>query len=301
PTLLALSFISYTLINLAPGDPAQVYLEQHLGVTPTPGEVTHLRHQWGLEHPLLVRYGDWLGDAVQGNLGRSFYTGNSVVSDIGSRVTRTLSLAIPAALLAILLGIPAGVVAAVRRGKLADHLIRLGALGGASFPSFLVGLAFIDIFAVRFHFFPAIGQGGLSSYVLPVVTLSLGPAAILCRLMRASYLETISQDYIRTARAKGLRKWRVIIRHALPNASIVVITALGTIVAGLMLGAVVVETVFGWAGLGQLTIEAIYDRDYPIVQGLMVLAGSVFLLANLAVDVSYHLIDPRVRLGARAR
>lgn len=301
PTLLLLSAISFSLVNLAPGDPAQVYLEQHLGHQPTQHQVDQLRHRWGLDAPFVVRYGRWVGDALQGNLGTSLYTGDPVVSDIAARLPRTLSLALPAGLLAILLGIPAGVASALRRGKPSDHLLRLFAIGGASFPSFLVGLALIDLFAVRLRLLPAIGQGGPASYVLPVVTLGLHPAAVLCRLTRASYLETMGQDYMRTARAKGLRGRAVVLRHGLPNALIVVVTALGTIVAGLMLGAVVVETVFGWAGLGQLSLDAIYNRDYPVVQGLIVLAGTVFLLANLAVDTSYQLLDPRVRLGARQR
>jgi peptide/nickel transport system permease protein len=297
PSLFLLSLATYGLTTLAPGNPVETYLFQRLGQEPTAAQVIQQERRWGLDAPFAIRYEHWLGGVMTGNLGTSFFTGEPVVTEIGHRLPTTLRLALPAAALALLGGVALGSVAALWRDSPLDHLVRVMSLTGASFPSFWVGLLLIEVFAVRLRVLPAVGEAGVASMVLPVLTLALGPMAVLSRVMRASLLEVLGEDFVRTARAKGLSTPAVVIRHALPNALAVVVTLAGSITGGLMLGTVIVEEIFAWPGVGQLTITAIFDRDYPLIQGLILLAGTVFLVVNLAVDLVYPLLDPRVRLG----
>lgn len=300
PTLLGLSFLAFGLANLAPGDPAQQYLTRVLNQPAPQAEVERVRVELGLDRPLVVQYVDWLGDALRGDLGTSYATRRAVSTEIAHRIPYTLQLAIPAALLALLIAIPAGVVSALYRGRLPDHVMRVASLAGASLPSFWLALLLILFFAVHLSLVPVAGRAGLDSYVLPVLTLSLGPAAVLARFTRSTMLEALGDDYVRTARAKGLSGRLVVARHALRNALIPVATDFGTRVAHLVAGAVIVETIFVWPGLGKLTLDAVTERDFPMIQGMVLFAGLAVALINLIVDLSYTLIDARVRVGAKA-
>ena len=300
PTLLGISFIAFGLANLAPGDPAQQYLTRVLG-QPAPTEaIKRVRHELGLDRPLVVQYVDWLGHALTGDLGRSYSTRREVATEIRHRLPYTLQLAIPAALLSLAIAIPFGVFSSLYRGRAPDHALRIASLAGASLPSFWLALLLILFFSVHFSVFPVAGRGGLDSYALPVLTLSLAPAAVLARFTRSTMLEALGEDYVRTARAKGLPARIVVARHAMRNALIPVVTDFGTRLGHLLAGAVIVETIFVWPGLGKLTLDAVTERDYPMIQGMVLFAGLAVAVVNLLVDLSYTLIDARVRSGARA-
>jgi peptide/nickel transport system permease protein len=300
PTLLGLSFIAFGLANLAPGDPAQQYLTRVLNQPASQEEIERVREELGLDRPLAVQYVDWLGDALRGDLGVSYATRRPVTTEIAHRVPYTLQLAIPAALLALVIAIPAGVVSALYRGRLPDHVMRVASLAGASLPSFWLALLLILFFAVHLSLVPVAGREGLDSYLLPTLTLALGPAAVLARFTRSTMLEALGDDYVRTARAKGLTARLVVARHALRNALIPVATDFGTRLSHLVAGAVIVETIFVWPGLGKLTLDAVTERDFPMIQGVVLFGGLTVALINLVVDLSYTLIDARVRVGTKA-
>ncbi len=300
PTLLGLSVIAFGLANLAPGDVAATYLTRVLNQPPSTEQIERVRHELGLDRPVVVQYVNWLGDAVQGDLGVSYSTRGSVAAELRRRVPFTLQLAVPAALLALLIAIPSGVISALYRSRLPDHAMRLVSLAGASLPSFWLALILILVFAVHLSLVPVAGRGGFDSYVLPVVTLAVTPAAVLARFTRSTMLEVLAEDYVRTARAKGVPPWAVVGRHALRNAMIPVVTDFGTRLAHLVAGAVIVEAIFVWPGLGKLVLDAVNERDYPMIQGVILFGGLAAALINLVVDLSYTLIDARVRAGARA-
>lgn len=297
PTLLGLSLLVFTLATVAPGDPAEEYARR---TSPT-GEVTQqdierARRELRLNRPFAVQYVDWAGSALRGDLGRSFSRRTPVRAEIGARLVATVELATAALFLTVLLGGPLGVVAAVLHRHWLDHLLRIVALAAASVPGFFLAYLLIGIFAVQFGLFPVAGRQGAAALVLPAITLAVGPAARVSRLLRSSLLEVLGEDYILTARAKGLTFPRVVVRHGVRNALIPVLTVLGSVLGHLLGGAVIVEYIFAWPGLGQLTVDAVFQRDYPMILGLVVLAGVVFLVINLLVDLSYTLLDPRVRL-----
>ena len=300
PTLLGLSFLAFGLANLAPGDPAYQYLTRVLNQPAPAAEVERVREELGLDRPLVTQYVDWLGDALRGDLGISYATRRPVVTEISHRIPYTLQLAIPAALLALLIAVPAGVVSALYRGRLPDHVMRVVSLAGASLPSFWLALLLILFFAVHLSLVPVAGRGGLDSYLLPTLTLALGPAAVLARFTRSTMLEALGDDYVRTARAKGLSARAVVGRHALRNALIPVATDFGTRLAHLVAGAVIVESIFVWPGLGKLTLDAVTERDFPMIQGMVLFGGLTVAVINLIVDLSYSLIDARVRVGTKA-
>jgi peptide/nickel transport system permease protein len=300
PTLIGLSVIAFGLANLAPGDPAQQYLTRVLNQPAPRSEVLRVRHELGLDRPLTVQYVDWLGDAFRGDLGISYATRRPVTTEIRYRVPFTLQLAIPAALLALLIAVPAGVMSALYRNRVADHAIRLVSLAGVSLPNFFLALLLILFFAVHFSLVPVAGRGGLASYALPIVTLALPIAAILGRFTRSTMLEALSEDYVRAARAKGLAARLVVGRHALRNALLPVVTDFGYRLSHLLAGAVIVETIFVWPGLGKLTLDAVTERDFPMIQGIVLFAGLTVAAINLVVDLSYGLIDARVRVGTKA-
>ena len=300
PTLLGVSFLAFALANLAPGDPAEQFIRRVTDRPPTPEEIVEVRHDLGLDRPLLVQFVRWTWNAAQGELGTSYSSRRPVVDELAHRAPFTLQLAIPAALLALAVALPVGTVCALYRSRPTDQVVRITALAGASMPSFWLALLLILLFAVHLSLVPVAGRGGLSSYALPIATLALEPAALLSRFTRSTMLETLGEDYIRTARAKGLSRWLVVERHALRNALIPVLTYFGTRLGHLMTGAVIVETIFVWPGLGKLTVDAIAARDFPMLQGVVVLAGLTFAIVNLAVDLAYAAIDPRIRLAAEA-
>jgi len=284
--------IVFLLLRVLPGDPARLVA----GLTASPEEVEAVRNRLGLDEPIYVQYGIYMIDFAEGDFGKSIYSDRPVMDDIIARLPYTFQLAFVTIILTIVLGIPLGIVAAMRQKSWIDMLISVGSLLGISLPSYALGLLLIVLFAVNLGWFPAAGAGqGIRSVVLPALTLSLIFLAVITRITRGAMLEVLSQDYIRTARSKGLTRQRVIQTHAFRNAMIPVVTVLGLQFGGLLSGAVLTETVFGWPGLGLLLTEAIFNQDYPMVQGVVLFISVVFVFANLFVDLIYAAVDPRIR------
>ena len=293
--LLGVSVITFALGVLAPGDPAEVVVERRLNQPPPKEMVDEERRILGLDRPIPQQYLTWVGRAVRGDLGRSWLRDLRVSDALRQRVPRTAVLAAAAALLSILIGVPLGVLSAARRNSVADHLCRLGALLGASIPSYFAAYVLIFVFAVTLRALPVFGFGSMAHLVLPAITLALGPASTLSRLTRSSVLEVLGEDYVRTARAKGLRPFGVLLHHALRNALVPILTVTGLSLGHLLAGAIAVETVFAWPGLGDLAVGAIRDRDFPLIQGFVLLSGTAYVLLNFAIDLSYGWADPRIR------
>lgn len=295
PVMFGVSIVTFALIRLAPGDPAELILRAG-GFEPTQEEIKALREELGLDVPVYIQYIRWLWNVFHLNLGESYYTGEPVVKEILIRFPATLELAGAAIALVILFALPAGILAALYRRAATDHLMRLIAILGASLPGFWLGLLLIYLFAVKLKLLPVMGKGSLEHLILPAVTLSFGMAATYARLLRASMLEVLGQDYITVARAKGLDEEAVVLGHALKNALLPVITMLGLSFGHLLGGTVIIETVFAWPGVGRFCLEAIFHRDYPVVQAYALFMAVVFVLANLVVDLSYRFLDPRVEV-----
>ena len=299
--LVGISLISFMLLNFAPGDAAEItLLRQNGGITPSREAVVALRAELGLDSPLPVRYIRWVADALQGDLGESYRSGSSIAGELARRLPATLLLASVSMAIAVAAGIPLGVLAALKRGSWLDTASRLLALMGASVPSYVMALLLMLLFAVKLDWLPAIGYGSPKNIVLPAVALSFGVMAQLMRLTRATMLESLNQDYVRTARAKGLSERVVTWRHALRNALLPVVTVMGTSAGHLLGGAGIVEIIFGWPGIGQFVIVGISQRDYPVVQGFVLYLAVIFLLVNLAVDVLYRWLDPRLNFSGQA-
>ncbi|PKB65826.1 MAG: hypothetical protein BZY81_09070 [SAR202 cluster bacterium Io17-Chloro-G4] len=299
--LVGISFISFLLLNFAPGDAAEITLRrQNGGITPSPEAVVALREELGLNAPLPLRYFRWVSDAVQGDLGESYRSGGSIAGELARRLPATLLLASVSMAIGVAVGVPLGVFAALKRGSILDTTSRFLALFGAAVPSYVMALLLMLVFAVKLDWLPAIGYGEPKNIVLPAVALSFGVMAQLMRLTRATMLESLSQDYIRTARAKGLNELTVTWRHALRNALLPVATVMGTSAGHLLGGAVIVEIIFGWPGVGQFVIVGISQRDYPVVQGFVLYLAVIFLLVNLAVDMLYRWLDPRLTFSRQA-
>lgn len=300
PTLFGVTLVTFLLSVAAPGNPADTLIRRLESRPPAPGELEAMEKELGLDRPLVSQYLHWVAGAARGDLGTSFSTRAPVARELGHRIPFTLQLAVPAAFLALVLAVPLGTFCALHRNRLADQVVRVASLATASLPSFWLALLLILAFSVHLGLVPVAGRGGPDTYLLPVLTLALEPAAVLARLTRSTMLETLGEDYVRTARSKGLRSWVVVGRHAMRNAMIPAVTYFGSRFAGLLTGAVLVETIFVWPGLGQLTVNAVGERDYPMIQGLVLFAGVTFAVLNLLVDLSYGLIDPRIRLGRKA-
>lgn len=293
---LGISIIAFSLANLAPGDPARMILLRQTGEVPTEEAVERLRRQLGLDAPFPVRYGRWLAHAVRGDLGTSYGSGAPVARELSDRFAATLQLAAAALLVSLVVSIPIGVLSAVRRDSALDHGARVAALLGASMPSFWLSYLLILLFALALGLLPVAGRGDWRNVVLPALALGLGDAASLMRLTRSSLLEELGEDYVRTAWAKGLPARLVVVRHALRNALNPIVT-LSSLRFGRLLGqAAIVETVFGWPGIGKLVVDSIYGRDYPAIQGFVVYMGTVFVVLHFLVDLAYVRLDPRVRL-----
>jgi len=291
PTLLGVLLTVFLMVRLAPGDPAQLLA----GEFATPETLADIRQRFGLDQPWHVQLGLYAANVVRGDLGQSVRTRKPVAYELRQYFPNTLRLTLGAMLVALLIGIPAGIIAATRPGTIFDLLAMLGALIGVSMPVFWFGLMAILIFSVQLGWFPVAGTSTLWHLVLPAITLGTSTAAILARMTRSAMLEVLSQDYIRTARAKGLAGRVVIFKHALRNALIPVVTITGLQFGGLLEGAVITETVFAWPGIGQLLVGSILARDYPVVQGAVLLIAVAFILINLIVDLLYGTIDPRIR------
>lgn len=291
PTVFGVVTLVFLLIHLVPGDPVEVML----GETARAADKVRLRHQLGLDRPLLVQYARYLRHLARADLGRSLHSGRPVRRMIVARYPATVQLAGAALFFALLIAIPLGIAAAARPRSVLDTVGRGVAVLGTSIPNFWLGPLLILVFAIELEWTPVSGRGGLMHLVLPAVTLGLGMAAILTRMLRATLLERLSEDYIRTARAKGASPPRVLLHHALRNAALPVITVLGLQAGALLAGAIITETIFAWPGIGRLTLLAIQTRDYPLVQGCMLVIALSYVAINLGTDLLYGLIDPRLR------
>lgn len=299
PVWLGITLAAFALANLTPGDPARLMLQRDLGRQPTGDEIAAARDALGLDDPFVVRYGRWLGGAVTGDLGTSYRTGEPVLGALLARFPYTFQIAVLGLLGAVALALPLGILGAVWRNSPLDHLSRVLALVGAAMPSYWVAYLLILVFAVQLKMLPVAGRGGWQHLVLPSVTLGLAASASLMRLTRSEMLEILGQDFIRTGWAKGLGPRSVVVGHALRNALIPVLTVAGMRFAGLLGGAVIVETIFAWPGIGKFVLDSIFDRDYPVIQGFVIFMGTIFLLVNLLVDLGYAALDPRIRLSGR--
>lgn len=293
------SVLTYALVLLTPGDPAVAALTEQLGHQPSKEAVAQFRATHGLDQPLPVQYVNWLADVIRGDLGTSYASGRSVRSMIVQRLPNTVELAVASMVVAVGIAIPTGVASAVKPGSTVDSVARIGALLGVSMPNFWLGYLLIIGGALWLDVFPVAGAGGLDHLVLPAVTLGSGMAAVIARLVRTSMLDTLDSAYVQTARSKGLRERIVVYKHALRNALVPVVTIVGLQFGYVLNGAVVVEVVFQRPGLGTLLVDAIFARDYPVIQGVTLLVGVVFVLVNLLVDLTYDQLDPRINLGRR--
>ena len=291
PILLGVVAVVVISLEIVPGDPVALML----GEFATPESIEATRADLGLDRPLLVRYVEYIANVVQGDLGTSIKDRRPVATIIGETLPATAQLAGVAILVALAVGLPLGVASAARPHGVVDNAVRVLSLAGLSMPVFWTGLVFIVIFSVELGWFPVAGRGSWRHYVLPSVTLALPSIAILARMTRASLLEVLQEDYVRTARSKGVGSLRILYKHALRNALIPVITALGLQLGQMLGGAVLTETVFSWPGLGRLTVFAIFNRDYVLVQGVVLVLATIYVSVNLLVDISYGFLDPRVR------
>jgi ABC-type dipeptide/oligopeptide/nickel transport system permease component len=293
PILFGVSIVTFLMVHLVPGDPIQILF----GHGASGANLAQLRHEYGLDDPLPVQYVRFLRDMLQGNMGTSIHSGRPVSSEIGDRFPATLELTAAAMVVAILLGVSIGVLAAGTRSRQLDGLLMLGATLGISLPSFFVGLLLIYFFALQLGWFPVLSADDFQGLILPAVTLALPAASVLARVTRSGLVEVLSQDYIRTARAKGLTWPRVVGYHATRNGLIVVLTIVGLQFGSLMAGSVIVETVFARPGLGSLVVDAIQARDYPVIQGTVLVFASFYVVINLVVDILYGLVNPRIRVS----
>lgn len=298
PVLAVVGTVAFLLIHLIPGDPTAVML----GTEATPQAVAQLRRDLGLDRPLVIQFAEWALRTLRGDLGQSIFQAKPVTELIFGALTPTLTLTSVALLVSILIGVPAGVIAALRRGGLVDLLVMLLVLAGLSLPSFWLGLNLIYLFSVTLRWLPtggyaplSDGLAGLRYLVLPGLSLGLVQAALIARMTRSAMLEVLRMDYVRTAQAKGLPYRTVVFKHALRNAFIPVLTVIGTSVGVMLGGAVVIETVFSMPGVGRLVVNAVKRRDFPVVQGAMLLVATISVGVNLVVDLLYVLLDPRIR------
>jgi peptide/nickel transport system permease protein len=292
PTVIGAVTLVFFFLHMIPGDPVEVML----GETAQQADKERLRAELGLNLPLYVQYARFMAGIMQGDLGDSYFYRRPVARVIAERTPATVELALAAFLVAGLIAIPLGIVAALREGTAVDNASVLFSLVGVSMPNFLLGPLLIILFSIALGWFPVSGRGGILSLILPAVTLGTALAAILSRMTRASLLERLGEDYLTVARAKGLPEWKVILKHALRNALIPVITVMGLQIGVLLSGAIITENVFSWPGIGTLLINAIEARDYPLVQGCVLFITLSYVVVNLLTDLFYGWADPRIRL-----
>ncbi|ALA17660.1 MULTISPECIES: ABC transporter permease [Chelatococcus] len=291
--------IVFIIVRIAPGDPAAVML----GPDATPADIAALRTRLGLDQPLVVQYLFFLGQLIKGDLGQSIFLDMPVTRALAERAEPTFFLTLFSILIASAIALPVGILSAYKRGTLFDQTVTTFAMFAASIPSFWLGLVLIQVFAVRLGWFPVAGYGGpdasfltrLSHLVLPAVALGVVSSALITRFTRASMLDVLNDDYVRTARSKGMGEFRVVMKHAFKNALIPVLTVIGLTAALLVSGAVVTETVFSLPGVGNLVVSAVLRRDYPVIQGALLVIAAIYVLINFGIDMLYILIDPRVR------
>jgi len=293
PTLFGVLVVAFLVLQVAPGDPVQAMVGEHADSA----TVARLHKQLHLDEPLVKRFGIYIGDIAKGDLGRSYITDRPISRDIRERFPKTLQLAGAAMLLAALIGVTLGILSAAKPGGLADRFALGLAYVGISFPVYWVGLLLILLFAVTLHWLPPSGFGGIKFLILPALTLGMRSIAFLARMTRSAMLDALNADFIRTARAKGLREGMITLRHGFRNALIPVITVLGLDFGAYLTGSILTETIFGWPGIGRYVVNAISRRDLPAIQGSVLFLSTVFVLVNLITDLAYAKADPRVRLG----
>jgi peptide/nickel transport system permease protein len=286
PLLIGISLISFFVMHLAPGDPTALFIDPNVD----PQELARVRANWGLDQPIPVQYIKWLWNAIRLDFGRSYMTGQPVIGEIAERLPNTLILMISSYILTLLICIPVGVYSAVKKGGWFDNTFTVLSFAGMSIPTFWVGLMLMLLFAVQLDWLPATGN-----LILPLITMTIGSLAGLTRYQRAAMLEVLNQDFIRTARAKGLPERVVIFKHALRNALIPIVTIMGLSLPDLFGGAFIIETIFAWPGMGRLGVQAIFSRNYPLIMGIVMFSALLIVLGNLLADIGYALVDPRIR------
>jgi ABC-type dipeptide/oligopeptide/nickel transport system permease component len=294
PVLFGVTLAVFSMLFLVPGDPVKIMLAEFVT---TPDQVARMRAQLHLDEPVLHQYGRFVGNALRGDLGMSIRSRRPVATEIGENLGSTGRLALASMVVAIALGVPLGLIAALGRNSWLDVAAMGVALLGVAMPSFWLGFLLIFVFSLHLGWLPATGGGDLPHLVMPAVALGAIAAAIIARLTRSSMLEVLGQDYVRTARAKGLGGFAVVVRHALRNALIPVVTVFGLQFGNLLAGAVIVETVFSRPGLGRLIVGAILSKDFPLVQGTVLFVATAYVLINVVVDMAYAYVDPRIRIG----
>jgi peptide/nickel transport system permease protein len=294
PTLLGITLVTFLLLQALPGDPVQ----SMAGERANPETLSRIRAEIGVDRPLPLQYVGYLRLIVQGELGRSLYTNRRVADDLIEKFPNTLRLALAAVVFASFGGIMLGTLSAVKRGQMIDRISAVLSVGGISLPVFWLGLALMLLFALHLRWLPPSGMGGgePAYLVLPAITLGTYSLAAIARVSRSSMIESLSQPYVATARAKGLSERSVILKHALKNSLIPVVTVIGLDLGSYLNGAVLTETIFGWDGLGRYALDGILKRDYPVIMGVVLFGAVAFVVMNLLVDISYHFIDPRVRV-----
>jgi len=295
PVILGVITITFILMYIIPGDPVMSMVGERFDEE----TIARLRSELHLDDPLPLQFVRYLSNILHGDLGKSFITGRSVSSEIAIKFPNTLMLALAAMAIAIVFGVSIGIISSLKPGSLLDKGSMFLALAGISIPVFWMGLMLVLVVGVWLKWLPPTGYGGLEYLILPAITLGTRSAAYLARLTRATMLEVMNQDFIRTARAKGLKEWKVVLKHALPNTLVPIITVIGTDFGSYLSGAVLTESIFGWPGIGRFALEAILKRDFPVIQGTVLFMAIMFILANLIVDLLYGVIDPRIRTGRK--
>lgn len=292
PVIVGVSIGVFLMVHLMPGDPARIMA----GIDASQEDIERVRVSLGLQDPLPLQYLRFVGRALTGDFGESFRTRKPVMEEVGSRYVNTLLLGMASIVVAILFGGITGIISAVRRYSVFDNLCMTASLVGVSMPTFYLGLMLMLLFSVHLGWLPLVGKESWRHLILPSLTLGAPSAAVISRMVRSSLLEILDQDYIRTARAKGLQEWVVIGKHALRNAMVAVVTVIGLQLGYLLGGAVVTETVFAWPGIGRLVVQSILARDFPVVQTCVLILALTFVLINLLTDLLYSLLDPRIRV-----
>ena len=296
PILLGITFLTFLLLYIAPGDPAQKRLSSNSGVAVTQEQIDNMREEMGLNRPFLVQYGSWLGKALTGDLGTSYKDSMPVSGKLGPAFKRTLILAGVSLLISLLVSIPTGILSAVYRGSFWDHLFRWLSFVGNSLPNFLLSILLMYFLCIKVDLFPVIATGSIQGLFLPALALAIPMASRFVRQIRAEVLEEIGRDYVTGLTARGVRSSWVLFRNVLRNASSSILTIVALAVGTLMGGSVVVESIFNWPGIGKLAMDSITARDYPVIQGFVLIMAVVYVLVNLFTDLFHHWLDPRVEL-----
>lgn len=296
PVLLGITFLTFILTYIAPSDPAEMYFMQ-MGVQPTEEALSSMRQQLGLNQPVIAQYAGWLINVLHGDLGTSVKYGKPVMQVINERLPYTILLAVVSFILMILLSLPLAVLSVVNKDKAADYIIRGLSFVGISMPSFWLGMLLIYFFSVKMKWLPSFGTNSWKNIILPAFTLAISMASMYIRRIRAAMLEELEQDYVIGARSRGISKKKIILLHILPNSLLTIVTMMGMSFGYLLGGTMIVETVFSWNGIGKMAADSITSRDYSLIQGYVMWLSIIYVAVNLLVDLLYHYLDPRIRLG----